>query len=256
MNNKYHYLFFSVVTIVLTASAAMAPQNANAPVLIPRILRAIPHDPSAFVQGLVYANNVLYESNGLYNKSSLRIINASSGSTIKSLMVPGVFAEGLTVMKNQLVQLTWREQVALRYDLQGNPHGTYTYTGEGWGITTIKNNYVMSNGSDTLYFRDSGFTVIKKIAVTDCHRPLKNLNELEFVNGTIYANIWYDNRIAAIDPKNGAVTAFLDCGTLVRRANVQTEGAVLNGIAFNPRTKTFFITGKLWPVIFEVSIDR
>jgi len=219
----------------------------------PIVVTTLPHDPSAFTQGLLYDNGFLYESTGLYGNSSLRKINAVNGKILKQIAVPGIFAEGLTKMDGLLVQLSWKEQIARTYSANDfMVKKAFAYQGEGWGLTSNGTEYIMSNGSDTLYFRSKSFAVTKKICARFNGVPVQNLNELEYANGNIYANVWYSNNIVEISPKTGAVTRIIDCNALVRKAAPTSTEAVLNGIAYNPKTRTFYITGKNWNTIFVV----
>ena len=156
-------------------------------------------------------------------------------------------------MDGMLVQLSWKEQTARIYSENDfMVKKAFSYQGEGWGLTSNGTEYIMSNGSDTLYFRSKSFAVTKKICVWFNGVPVQNLNELEYANGNIYANVWYSNNIVEISPQTGAVTRIIDCNALVRKAAPTSTEAVLNGIAYNPKTRTFYITGKNWNTIFLV----
>jgi len=243
---KLLYSIFSALLLTL-------PACGGAPRAYPILIKTIPHDPTAFTQGLLYYQNMLYESTGLVGRSSLRCVDPSDGRVVKNIPVADVFAEGLARMGTTLVQLTWQEKTALIYTLPDfKQSGYFTYEGEGWGLTSDSSSFIMSNGSDTLYIRSKKFALIKKIPVTLDGRPVKNLNELEYVNGTVYANIWYNNSIVAITMPSGAVERVIDCTELVRKVRQQGNIDVLNGIAYNPATGTFFLTGKNWPAMFEV----
>jgi glutaminyl-peptide cyclotransferase len=242
------YILTSVVILIIEA-----PGFCGAPRTIPTIVKTIAHDPSAFTQGLLFYKGLLYESTGLNGHSSLRCVDPLDGRVLKNIPVADIFAEGLALMDKELVQLTWQEKTALIYTLPDlTQSGYFTYEGEGWGLTADSASFLMSNGSDTLYWRSKKFALVKKIPVTLDGKPVKNLNELEYVNGTVYANIWYDNNIVAISAKTGIVQKVIDCSELTRRAQLQSGGDVLNGIAYNPATKTFFVTGKNWRFMFEV----
>jgi glutaminyl-peptide cyclotransferase len=219
----------------------------------PTIIRTIPHDPHAFTQGLLFHDGYLYESTGLYGQSSLRRVDPANGNVLKNLPVTDVFAEGLALVDSTLVQLTWKEKAALRYSLSDfKITGAFSYDGEGWGLTFDGRSFIMSNGSDTLFRRSSSFALQKKIPVTVAGRPLMNLNELEFANGKIYANVWYNNYIFEIMPLTGKVSKIIDCTSIVKKAQTQSDDEVLNGIAYDPKTGTFYITGKNWQYMFEV----
>jgi glutaminyl-peptide cyclotransferase len=219
----------------------------------PVILKKIYHDDHAFTQGLLYFNGVIYESTGLYDKSTLRCLKPENGQIVKSIKIPDIFAEGIAQLGRDLVQLSWQEKVAIVYTLPNlEQKNTYTYAGEGWGLTSDSSSFIMSNGSDTLFIRSKNFNLKKTIIVMLDNSPVTNLNELEFVDGTIYANIWHKSIIIAIQLKTGVVKKVIDCADLVREASVFDPEKVLNGIAYNPISKSFFVTGKMWPIMFEV----
>ena len=220
---------------------------------VPTIIRTIPHDPHAFTQGLLFHNGLLYESAGLYGQSSLRCIEPANGKVVKNVPVPDVFAEGLALWDSTLVQLTWKEKAAIRYALVDfKMTGAFSYDGEGWGLTTDPHSFIMSNGSDTLYIRGKNFAIRKKVPVTVGGKPLMNLNELEYANGRVYANVWYSNYIFEIAVASGKVTKIIDCTSIVQKAQTQSQDEVLNGIACDPKAGTFYITGKNWQYMFEV----
>jgi glutaminyl-peptide cyclotransferase len=239
------FLFFSV-----------SAQNKSAPLRsVPFIVRTIPHDTKAFTQGLLWYKGVLYESTGQYGQSSLRSIDPVDGRILKNVPVPDVFAEGLCRMDSFLVQLTWKERAAIKYSLVDfSIKGSFSYSGEGWGLTTNGTSFIMSNGSDTLYFRNRHFSIIKKISVKNAGKPLVSLNELEYVKGLIYSNVWFNTSIYVIQPSSGKVVREIDCTPLVAKNGSPSDQDVLNGIAYNEKTGTFYITGKNWRYIFEVKM--
>jgi len=218
------------------------------------IVAIYPHDPEAYTQGLLWHEGLLYESTGLRGASSLRQVDLATGLIRQRRdLSRTLFGEGLARVGEELIQLTWEAGRALRYDLETfQPKGEFTYSGEGWGLCFDGQRLVMSDGSDTLTFRDpKTFAVIGRIAVTLDGRPLTQLNELECVEGEVYANIWRTDRIVRIDPATGLVRAVIDAtGLLPPGERAHTD--VLNGIAWRPETDTFFLTGKLWPRLFEV----
>ena len=227
------------------------------PVVVPTIVAEIPHDSAAFVQGFFYDDGRLYESDGLYGNSALRILDAKSGAPVKHVpLEPRYFGEGCAKMENSIVQITWQEQTALTYSLADvSPGTTLVYSGEGWGLTSDRKCFFyMSNGSDTIFVRNRSFTIVRKIPVTSQGLPVKNLNELEYVNGKIYANIWYSDSILEINPKNGHVERIVDCSELVKKEQPASPECVLNGIAYNPAIGKFYLTGKKWKKIFTVEI--
>lgn len=231
---------------------------ADVPRIEPHIVRTLPHDTLAFTQGLLLHDGLLYESTGAPRgrASRLRVLDPKDGAVLRSETVPRVFAEGLAVMDGTLLQLTWRNGVGIRYKLPGlRQVGLPRYDGEGWGLTTDDKHYYMGDGSDTLYVRDKLFKVVKRIPVTYKGNRLTQLNELEYARGRIYANVWFSDYIFEIDPSSGHVMRLIDCTSLVEQAGPLTQDQVLNGIAYDPTSDTFYITGKDWPVLYEVKIE-
>jgi glutamine cyclotransferase len=219
----------------------------------PIILRTIPHDTAAFTQGLFYYKGRLYESTGLYGQSSLRVVDPKTGDILRNIPVPDIFAEGCAKMDSSLVQLSWREGGAPIYSFPSLLlRGSFSYSGEGWGLTSDSTSFYMSNGSDTLYIRDKRFGMKKKVAVTLAGARLTSLNELEYVKGLIYANVWFNNNIYVIRPSSGVAVRIVDCTALVSQNSSPSDQDVLNGIAYNNDTGTFYVTGKRWRYIFEV----
>jgi glutamine cyclotransferase len=221
-----------------------------------RVLRELPHDPSAFTQGLLLHQGQLYESTGQYGQSSLRRWSQETGEVQQRVKLgPGLFGEGLALVEDRLIQLTWRRGQALVYDLASlRKISSFEYAGEGWGLTFDGAALVMSDGSDTLTFRDpESFRPLRHMRVRLQGRPLRNLNELEWAKGSVYANIWMEDWIARIDPATGEVTGVIDASGLLTAAE-QAKADVLNGIAYDQESGRFVITGKLWPKAFEVEL--
>jgi glutaminyl-peptide cyclotransferase len=246
---KSLYLFFYVL-ILFTCNFALDKVVKHSR---PVILRTFRHDPAAFTQGLVYVNGIIYESTGLYGSSSIRAVDPQNGNILRTKPVQDIFGEGLAEAGGTLIQLSWKEHTAIAYSINDFAmQKTFVYQGEGWGLASYPAGFIMSNGSDTLFLRSKNFSIIKKIPVTLNGKPAGNLNELEYVNGTVYANIWYKNYIAAIDLSSGKIKQIIDCSSSVQKENPQSEDNVLNGIAYNPDRKTFYITGKHWQYMFEV----
>ncbi len=219
-----------------------------------------PHDPDAFTQGLIYRDGFLFESTGLNGRSSLRKVRLETGDVVQRRDVDArYFAEGLTDWGNRLVQLTYQTNVGFVYDLETfEPRGTFNYDGEGWGLARDDRRLIMSDGSSRLRFIDpETFREIRRLEVTDAGRPVDDLNELEFVKGSIYANVWYVERIAMIDPSDGRVTGWIDVSGLTSRMTPRPDvggGAVPNGIAYDASADRLFVTGKLWPRLFEIRV--
>jgi glutaminyl-peptide cyclotransferase len=229
-------------------ASAASPQTVR-----PEIVATYPHDPGAFTQGLLFHQGRLYESTGLLGRSSLRRVVPSTGVVERSTrLADDQFGEGLALVGDRFFVLTWQNHVALTYDLDFAPVGRFDYTGEGWGLCYDGQRLVMSDGSSRLFFRSRAtFAVLGEIEVRGANGPVPNLNELECVGSLVYANVWQTNAILRIDPSSGDVTGTIDASGLLTRAEAESVD-VLNGIAFNPATGHFFITGKLWPKLFEV----
>jgi glutamine cyclotransferase len=227
----------------------------STPVVKPVIVRTIHHDPTAFTQGLICADSLLYESTGLVGHSTLRRIDPSNGKVLLKMPVPNVFAEGITILNGELVQLTWKDQIAIRYDFPSlRPTGMFKYKGEGWGLTNDGTSFIMSNGSDTLFFRNSKFEITRSLTVTLNGKPLKHLNELEYVNGRVYANVWYKDFIIEISLADGRVTRIIDCSELINIERPISREHVLNGIAYCKQKNEWYLTGKNWKNMFIVRI--
>lgn len=224
-----------------------------------QIVNIWPHDPNAFTQGLVFLDGKLLESTGQQGQSSLRSVELQTGKVLKKVDVPiPYFAEGIALLNNKIYQLTWEHQVGFVYDAQTlEKTGQFNYSGEGWGLATDGRSLLLSDGSNRIRFLDpDSFRVTKTIAVVDGKTPVNQLNELEYVNGEIYANIWHDDRIAVIDPENGHVKAWIDLAGLLQPGDVADPEGVLNGIAFDQAGDRLFVTGKLWPRLYEIKIKR
>jgi glutamine cyclotransferase len=224
-----------------------------------QIVNIWPHDSNAFTQGLILMDGKLLESTGQEGFSSLRQVDLESGRVLKKVDVPvPYFAEGLAALNGKLYQLTWQHNIGFIYDAQTFDHlGDFNYQGEGWGLATDGQSLILSDGSNRLRFIDpNGFRVTRTITVTDGNQPVRELNELEYVNGEIYANIWHDNRIAMIDPQSGHVNAWIDLTGLMPESELQDPEAVLNGIAYDQASDKLIVTGKLWPRVFEIKVKR
>lgn len=221
-----------------------------------KVVNVYPHDKSAFTQGLVFDGGVLYEGTGQYERSTLRKVDLETGAVQKEISLPDwIFGEGIAVYKDHIIQLTWRSGVGFVYDKESFAQtGNFTYQTEGWGLTSDGSNLIMSDGSDALYFLDpETFQVQKQLHVRYKGEPVNMLNELEYIKGEIYANVWTTNGIAIISPETGEVDAWIDLGGLLPEKD--REGAnVLNGIAYDPLGDRLFVTGKLWPKLFEIDL--
>ena len=223
-----------------------------------QIMHVYPHDPSAFTQGLVYSEGHLYESTGLNGQSSLRMVDLSTGRVLQRYNLPSeYFGEGLTDWGSHLVQLTWQNGTGFVYDrFSFSLRSTFHYQGEGWGLTHDATSLILSDGSPTLKFLNpESFREIRRISVHDGPgSPINNLNELEYIHGEIYANVWQTDRIARISPRTGRVLGWIDLTGLIDQRELQDSSAVLNGIAYDAQGSRLFVTGKLWPKLFEIKL--
>ena len=223
------------------------------------IVHVFPHDPDAFTQGLEFRDGKLLESTGQEGKSSLRSEELETGKVLEKVDVPPpFFAEGITLLNAKIYQLTWQHQLGFIYDYESfQKTGQFSYTGEGWGLTNDGRSLILSDGTNRLKFLDpDSFRVTKTIAVLDGNTPVNEINELEYVKGEIYANIWHNDRIAMINPETGRVTGWIDLTGLLPQNEVLDEEAVLNGIAYDERSGRLFVTGKLWPKLFEIRLKQ
>jgi len=251
-----------ILLALLALATACSPEPARE--LGYDVVARYPHDTRAFTQGLLWHDGELYESTGLYGESSLRRIDLDTGEVLDvRYLEPDVFAEGLARIGDQLVQLTWRAGEAYRWPVDGfatrsQPTTTYRYAGEGWGLCFDGEQLVMSDGSDTLTFRDpTTFEATGRVSVTLDGEPLERLNELECTGDHVWANVWFEDRIVRIDPKTGHVNGWLDLSEVLPSdvRNGLVRDAVLNGIAWRPETETMLVTGKLWPQVIELTLD-
>jgi len=236
-----------------------APANGPAPKYGYQIVNMWPHDSNAFTQGLILMDGKLLESTGQEGFSSLRRVELESGKVLQKVDVPEpYFAEGITQLNGKVYQLTWQHNLGFIYDAQTfNRLAQFNYQGEGWGLTTDGQSLILSDGSPNIRFIDPvSFKVTRTINVTDRNRPIRELNELEYVNGEIYANVWHENRIATIDPQSGRVNSWIDLTGLMPEGELQDPEAVLNGIAYDQASDELIVTGKLWPRVFEIKVKR
>ena len=245
-------------TAIMAAIVSGAPPQrmSSAPVYRYQVVKSYPHDPRAFTQGLVYLDGFLYEGTGLNGQSSIRKVRLENGEVLQQRKLEQkYFGEGIAVWGQTLIQLTWQAEIGFVYDLASfNPVKTFGYTGEGWGLAHDGTRLIMSDGSPTLRFLDPvSFKETGRLTVKDGSIPVDDLNELEWVKGEIFANVWQTQKIARINPKTGQVTGWIDLsGLLSPREALGTD--VMNGIAYDAAADRLFVTGKLWPRLFEVRI--
>lgn len=251
---KYLFILLSLLLLTSTSFAVNFEETKN---LEYEILNTYNHDPEAFTQGLEIHNNYLFEGTGLYGKSSLRKVEIQSGKVLKKINLnKKYFGEGITILNNKIYQLSWKEETAFVYDLNFSLQNKFKYQGEGWGLTNDGQQLIMSNGSEYIYFRDPDtFQINKIIKVEVNNQSLKNINELEYLNGFIYANIWQKDYIVKIDAENGVVKAYLDLRNILDE-KYKNNVDVLNGIAYDSQNKSFLLTGKLWPKIYRIKLKN
>jgi glutamine cyclotransferase len=249
----------TIAVVVAVGSCALTfAQRRPAPVQSYSVIATFPHDPASFTQGLVFADGQLYESTGLEGESTLRRVELASGRTLQRIDVPAAyFAEGLALVGDELLQLTWRTKIGFVYDRRTfKQKRTFSYDTEGWGLAYDgASRLVMSDGSDTLTFLDpKTLATAKTLRVTDAGRSVSNLNELEWIEGEIWANVWMTDRIARISPATGVVNAWIDLSTLYPQSQRTPAADVLNGIAYDRAARRIFITGKRWPRLYQIAV--
>jgi glutamine cyclotransferase len=239
----------------VTFDRAQTIQAATVPVYGYRIINTYPHDPGAFTQGLLFSDGRLYESTGLYGQSTLREVDLTTGRILQSYALPpAYFGEGITLFRDEIIQLTWQSGRGFVYDRDNLAlRRQFSLAGEGWGLTHDGQRLILSDGSATLRFLDPDtFAPLGRLQVYDEHGPVRRLNELEYIAGEIYANVWQTDHIARIDPTSGQVTGWIDLAGLLGPTGEPVD--VLNGIAYDPATGHLFVTGKLWPRLFKIEL--
>jgi len=257
--------FSTIAVAALSGAVLVSPPyqraqtraSARAPVSKGRVVHVFPHDPQAFTQGLVYLDGVLYEGTGLNGRSSIRKVRLENGEVLQIQSIDSqYFGEGIAVKGDTIYELTWQSEIGFLYDRATlKRKGTFTYRGEGWGLTHDGQRLVMSDGTAFLRFLDPATQKeLSRIQVKDGGVAVGNLNELEFVKGEILANVWQTNRIARISPKTGAVTGWIELEGLLMPREAQAAD-VLNGIAYDAAGDRLFVTGKLWPKLFEIKVQ-
>ena len=253
------WIIFLCLTLLPIFSRAQSDggerlKTGRTPVYQYRVIRSYPHDRRAFTQGLVYEGGFFYEGTGLHGRSSLRKVDLASGRILKEIRLePSRFGEGITIFGDRIVQLTWLSRVGFVYDKNSfRIRKTFAYPREGWGITHDGRRLIMSDGTSGLHFLDpKDFREVAIIGVHDERGPVTGLNELEYLQGVIYANVWPTDRIAVIDPRTGRIKAWIDLQGLLGEKDSRGVD-VLNGIAYDAQNDRLFVTGKLWPKVFEI----
>ena len=255
-NTLRRIIFLSVAAAVATCVSGKKPNGAiNGRVKDYQVINIYPHDANAFTQGLFYKDGFLYESTGLRGKSSLRKVELKTGRVVmKTNLSKDYFGEGIALLDGKIYQLTWKERTGFIYDINDfRLIGKFQYKTEGWGLTSDGKHLIMSDGSSYLYFLDPrNFQIASMIKVRDSIGEIRGLNELEFISGSIYANIYMKDAIIKISPKTGEVTERIDLSGLLKGHRPLEREAVLNGIAYDAKNDRLFVTGKLWPKLFEI----
>ena len=252
-------LVFVVSSIIGISAFAQFKRPPKAEVWGCKIVARYPHDPKAFTQGLIFVDGQLFEGTGTKGQSSLRLVDLKTGKVEKFAPLDAhYFGEGITLLNNRIYQLTWQNRIGLVYDPDTfDIEKTFQYTGEGWGLTNDGKQLIMSDGSATIRFLDpETFEVAKRITAHGSDGKISKLNELEYVNDEIWANVWYEDRIARISPKTGELIGWIDLSNLYPKNRRATTEDVLNGIAYDTDNKRLFVTGKNWPQLFEISVGR
>jgi len=247
-----------IVPIVIAMGLSLRAVSAGTPEYGYHVIRAYPHDPQAFTEGLFYLNGFLYESTGLQGHSSVRKVELETGKIVQQRQLPAsYFGEGIVNWRDRVYQLTWLNHTGFVYDLDTFAlRNEFHYPGEGWALTQNGSSIIMDDGTPQIRFWDpETLTEVRRIIVTDRGEPVNNLNELEWVEGEIFANVWGTNRIARIDPASGAVAGWIDLtGLLSSPDQAGSPEAVLNGIAYDAQQKRLFVTGKHWPKLFQIQL--
>lgn len=252
---KCKYLII-LILILFSLSSSLLAEDINH--YNYEVLNSYPHDKNAFTQGLEYFKGYLYEGTGLKGSSSLRKVNLKTGK-IKKIhnLEDKYFGEGITIFNDKIYQLTWKAKTGFIYNLDFELIDQFFYDYQGWGLTHDKNHLILSDGTNLIRFLDpKTLEVVKKIKVTKNNKDITDINELEYINDKIYANIWKENYIVIIDPMHGAVTGIIDLEGIINPRNYNYELNVLNGIAYDNKNERLFVTGKLWPKIFEINIKK
>lgn len=247
----------------LVASILGSPVPPPIPEYSYKVVHVFPHDGKAFTEGLFYLDGFLYEATGLPGRSSVRKVRLETGEVVQRRTVPKpYFGEGIVAWNNRLIQLTYTAQIGFIYDLASfKPQGTFHYSGEGWSMTQDGKHIIMDDGTPEIRFWDpESLKEVNRISVTANGEPVENLNELEWVKGEIYANIWHSDRIARINPSDGKVVGWIDLAGLLPQSDLlpadQVSEQVVNGIAYDSKRDRLFVTGKYWPKLFEIQLQR
>lgn len=248
--------WWPVILIVAALPAASVGQEAALPVTKARVIARLPHDPAAFTEGLFWRDGAFYESTGEVGASSIRKVDPRTGRVLHSVAVPPpYFGEGIVASGKQIISLTWKGGIGFRWSLEGFKRvGSFRYRGEGWALTNDGASIIMSDGTAQLRFLDPNTLAERRtLDVTIRGKPLPRLNEIEYVEGEILANVWHTNAIVRIDPATGIVKGVIDLSALTAEVKPTDPEAVPNGIAWDAKHRRLYVTGKRWPVLFEIA---
>ena len=246
-----------MISFPVSANAEIGSKPGNIKEYSYEVVNVYPHDPEAFTQGLIFKDGYLYESTGLFGKSSLRKVELKTGKVLQKKSIERkFFSEGLATNKDQLIQLSWNAGKGFIYNAETfELTQTFNYPGEGWGLTFSNNHFILSDGSSYLRFLDeNSMQQSRRIQVLKNGQPVKKINELEMVKGNIFANIWRSDNILIISPQSGVVIGQINLSGLLKKHTNDPRGDVLNGIAYDAEGDRLFVTGKLWPNLFEIRL--
>ena len=247
------------LAILLSTTIVLSRRQENNDVIRHEVVAVYPHDPTAYTQGLYFENGFLFEGTGRNGQSYLRRVDLQAGTVLQEAVLPAqFFGEGIAAFGDRIYQLTWTSGTGFIYDRDSfEVEAQFSYSREGWGLTEDGTNLIMSDGSSYLYFLDPETQgLVRQIEVMDANGPIRQLNELEYIQDHIYSNVWYTNQILKISPETGQVVGRLDLSDIVGRVEVADPDGVLNGIAYDEETDRVFVTGKLWPSLFEIRFRR
>lgn len=250
-------LLASVVVCVVGIGAWVSGRDGAPQAYVAQVVNEYRHDANAYSQGLIFVDGTLYEGTGKYGRSTLRRVDLKTGQVQQQISLSDrIFGEGITAWEDKIVQLSWKENVGMVYDRKTfELKQRFRYSGEGWGITHDGRNLIISDGTSTLRFLDpKTFKVVRRLSVRNGRNRIRHLNELEFVNGEILANVWYKDYIVRISPTSGEVTGYIDLSRLWPQNQRPNKEAVLNGIAYDEVGKRLFVTGKNWPSLYEIRL--
>jgi glutamine cyclotransferase len=251
--------WITALAIAVSAAAPAVRANATVPEYTAVVVNSYPHDPRAFTEGLLYHNGSLYESTGQNGHSSIREVRLESGEVVRQTdLDASYFGEGIVIWKDRLIQLTWKDGIGFVYDLSTfKARSNFHFAGEGWGLTQDGTHLIMSDGTGDLRLLDpETLREAGKIHVTCDGRDIRDINELEWVKGEIYANVWLTNLIVRINPATGEIVGLIDLTDLAGATVTRVADNVLNGVAYDAAADRLFVTGKLWPRLYQISLSQ